>query len=249
MTAITRAEEQPTPAQPGDPLLPANPLVPQTPRQPDPGKPAQPVNPDQPVPEVSATPLVPVEPPGGPTSTIQADSGGTGLALVGLLLVVALALGVVIGLLLRRAQAGGRPAAGSPASAAPGQRLEGTPPAAAADPAGAAITSAPGEVARERARGDALAAALVEVRDRVDNPALTDSIAAALERAGWFAIDPVGSRFDPGAQRAVDREPTDDPTLDGTVASTERLGYRDAAGTVLRTPEVVVRSYEARSTE
>lgn len=250
-----------TPAQPANPgQLPANPMQPE--------KPAAPA---QPGPEVPATPLmpaVPVSPPddASTTSAFRADTGGVGLPLVGLLVLLALGLGVLVGMLLRHARKrrepgdpGGTAPAATPAAARPAPA--GRPPVttAALPPAGPstagpeemaradAVASARAAVVRERSRGDDLAAALVEVRDRVDNPAVTEKIAAALERGGWFAIDPAGARFDPASHRAVDREPTDDPALHGTVASTERLGYQDAAGTVLRNPEVVVHAHDAAS--
>jgi hypothetical protein len=197
-----------SPGKPG-PQLPAGPVTPALPGQP------------APEPGTISTPVA------------AADAGGLGLPLVGMLLVAALALGVLVGLLARRLTAPGRPqAAGRTAGAAPA-------PAAWA----AAEASRAGE-SQQRARADGLAAALVDVRDRLDNAALADRIDAALVRAGWFAIDPIGRPFDPRSQRAVDREPTGDPALHGRVASTERLGYADVGGVVLRTPEVVVHQYD-----
>jgi hypothetical protein len=86
----------------------------------------------------------------------------------------------------------------------------------------------------------ALSEAAIHVRDRVGNRVLADRLAEGLRAAGWTPIEPEGDRFDPAHHTWVDREPTDDPALDGTIAAVERSGYRDRSGTLVRQPEVVV---------
>jgi hypothetical protein len=57
-----------------------------------------------------------------------------------------------------------------------------------------------------------LAEAAIEVRDRLTAASLTARLDAGLAAAGWRLIDPTGSRFDPAAHDAVDRDTTIDPT-------------------------------------
>jgi hypothetical protein len=108
---------------------------------------------------------------------------------------------------------------------------------------------APRPIALQRPQGLAasdseLVSSAIEVRDRVGNKVLADRLGAGLTSAGWITIDPAGDQFDPTYQSSVDREPTFNAALDGTVAAVERYGYRDQTGTVLRSPEVVVYRYE-----
>jgi len=90
-----------------------------------------------------------------------------------------------------------------------------------------------------------LAEAAIEVRDRLTAASLTARLDAGLAAAGWRLIDPTGSRFDPAAHDAVDRDTTIDPTRNGIVAAAERVGWADPSGAVVRRPEVVVYRYAA----
>jgi molecular chaperone GrpE (heat shock protein) len=62
----------------------------------------------------------------------------------------------------------------------------------------------------------------------------------ALADVGVKAIEvPAGTRFDPERHRAADTVMTEEETLAGVVAQTERLGFVDR-GRRLRWPEVLV---------
>jgi len=94
-----------------------------------------------------------------------------------------------------------------------------------------------GGAGAQRAR---LAAALIDLRDRLESDALDAEISAALASSGFREVTVApGSPFDPEQHRGVDWEPTHDPEHDKLVAHTDRPGYVDGT-TVLRPPEVVV---------
>lgn len=91
----------------------------------------------------------------------------------------------------------------------------------------------------------ALVAAIIEASDVVSSEAVCATLAERLEAVGVEAIDVApGSAFDPATHRGVHAEPAPGPEQDGTVAHTDRPGWRDR-GIVLRPPEVVVYRWEA----
>jgi molecular chaperone GrpE (heat shock protein) len=85
----------------------------------------------------------------------------------------------------------------------------------------------------------ALIRACITVIDQVDSVMLREHLEDALSDVGVEPYEPDGERFDPERHDAVGRQPTDDPELDGLVATTQRPGYRDGALDV-RMPEVIV---------
>ena len=165
--------------------------------------------------------------PTEPTATTEVPTAerptsaaaGTSAPVVGILLLLALLVGIAVGYALRMFQ-NPSPRTG-PAGPAPPTLIEGT---SAADAA--------------------LIDAAIDVRDRTTNPLLADRLGQALAAAGVMTIDPSGHPFDPTSQRAVDHEPTDRSDLDDSVASVERLGYDDRSGRFGRLPEVVVYRYD-----
>lgn len=102
----------------------------------------------------------------------------------------------------------------------------------------AGIPAVPTTPVAERA---ALVELCIDLADRLDTagPGLRARVHRGLADVGVVAVEPDGLPFDGAQHDAVDREPTDDPARDRTVASTERAGYLDR-GRLLRRPEVVV---------
>jgi len=100
----------------------------------------------------------------------------------------------------------------------------------------------PADAGTERA---ALVELCIDLADRLreTGPALRTRLHRGLAEVGVIPLEPDGSPFDRGRHDAVDREPTDDPARDRTVASTELTGYLDR-GRVLRRPGVVVYALE-----
>jgi hypothetical protein len=86
----------------------------------------------------------------------------------------------------------------------------------------------------------ALVAGTIEVLDRESNEALRESLLRSLAAAGVEAVSADGERFDAQRHQAIHALDTPDPSLEGTIASTERLGFVDRSGEVLRLPEVTV---------
>ncbi len=205
------------------------------------------------------TPVVPASTVGVPSPDAPAatdSSSGVALPVVGAGLLLALAVGLVVGYLVRSSMLRTAPAPAPPTrstaptpTARPAAPPVPTSPPSAPTPSQASVDAAAvqhlsAQLAEEHRRTTGLVEALVEVRDRIDNPTLSDRVGAALEAAGWYTVDPVGGAFDPERHRSVDRDRTDDPARHRTVAITERVGYQDAAGHVLRLPEVVVYHHE-----
>jgi GrpE protein len=89
-----------------------------------------------------------------------------------------------------------------------------------------------------------LVMACIEVADQVDSLMLRERLADALAEAGVESYEPDGERFDPEVHDAVGRRLTDDATLDGIVAGTQRPGYRDG-DTDVRAAEVLVWRHDA----
>src|SRR6478672_3784141 len=125
-----------------------------------------------------------------------------------------------------------------------GKRLFGlamTVPAAAVAARPLVSTAEPGEQRREGAHDrDVLVAACIDACDTVTSQAIRQRLLGALAEVGVTAVEvPAGTRFDPESHRAADILMTEDETLDGLVAETERLGFVDQ-GRRVRWPEVLV---------
>jgi molecular chaperone GrpE (heat shock protein) len=68
----------------------------------------------------------------------------------------------------------------------------------------------------------------------------------ALQRNGLTRFDPpVGGNFDTSVNTAVAVTPTNDASLDRTIAAVRRSGFRREDGSVVRAAEVVVHRFEA----
>ena len=179
------------------------------------GQPNQPAHP--------ATPMTggaPGQSPGitvtsQPATVPEPAAGGVPVPVVGGLLVAALVAGAVLGWLIR--------------TASRSTEEDRRPPPA---------TTGQGRDT------ELLAAALIDLGDRITNPALADRARNAVRSAGWTVVDPQGQPFDPDRHHAVDRQVTGDQRLDRVVAATERPGWIDPAGTVVRYPDVIVYRYE-----
>jgi hypothetical protein len=153
-----------------------------------------------------------------PTTTTTTDSGtSTGAVILVGLLGVALGAG---GTLLVR---GRRPA---PAVGAGGYgSVAALPPQPASAPAGPSR--------------DGLIRACIEVADQEGSEMLRERLHAALAEVDVRPMFVDGQPFDQRLHRAVGTTPTDDPRRDGTIATTQRLGWT-ADGRPLRLPDVLV---------
>lgn len=214
---VTRAPERP-----GDPTFP----VPGDRETSLPERDNTPTTPAESEPTVTTS--LPVGQPMPEATDDGGDGGGVGLSLVLLLAVVAMAIGAL---------------GGAAASRFAGQRRTPTPLPAAPPPTAPGAAAAPPAHTVPQPDIGPLVAAVVDVRDKVNSEALDDQLGAGLASVGYVTVDPAGQPFDAGAHLAVDRETTTDPALDGVIALSERVGYRDAAGVLVRQPEVVVYRY------
>ncbi|MEU4801587.1 nucleotide exchange factor GrpE [Actinosynnema sp. NPDC023587] len=79
--------------------------------------------------------------------------------------------------------------------------------------------------------------------DRARSSGVVERLEEGLSGIGVTAWRPDGERFDPSLHEAGGTVPTDDTSLDGTVAETEVVGFVDR-GRTLRAPIVTV--YTAR---
>jgi hypothetical protein len=82
--------------------------------------------------------------------------------------------------------------------------------------------------------------------DRAKSPGVVERLEEGLAGVGVAAIRPDGARFDPAHHEAGGTVSTTDETLDGVVAETEVVGFRDRSE-VLRVPIVTVYSKGAPS--
>ena len=89
---------------------------------------------------------------------------------------------------------------------------------------------------KERA---ALAELCVDMHDRVSSEGLRDKVRLGLQRVGIEILSADGESFDPAAHEAVGAVEAPDRRLAGTIASTQRSGYRDH-GRLIREPAVLV---------
>ena len=92
------------------------------------------------------------------------------------------------------------------------------------------------EMEKERA---ALVELCVDMHDRVPSEGLRDKVRLGLQRAGIEIVSAEGQSFDPAAHEALGAVEAPDRRLAGTVASTQRSGYRDH-GRLVREPAVLV---------
>lgn len=92
-------------------------------------------------------------------------------------------------------------------------------------------------------------AALIELcvyaLDRTRSCGVAERLSAGLDGIGVVALRPDGERFDPARHEAGGTVATDDPALDGRIATTELPGFLDR-DRVLRAPVVTV--YRLRET-
>jgi hypothetical protein len=134
--------------------------------------------------------------------------------------------------------ASGKPhaAKGTPASTV--VKASAVTPAGPASAPAAAPAPAALEAAKQRAQ---LVEACIGLADltRDGNEALWERITDALNAVGVATVIPDGGTFDTAQHDAVDRQPTPDPALHLTIASTDMPGYRDGKRW-LRRPQVVV---------
>jgi molecular chaperone GrpE len=86
-------------------------------------------------------------------------------------------------------------------------------------------------------------AALVELCvyafDRARSCGVAERLSAGLDGVGVVALRPDGERFDPARHEAGGTVTTEDPALDGRIATTELPGFLDR-DRVLRAPVVTV---------
>ncbi|WP_298181038.1 nucleotide exchange factor GrpE [Saccharomonospora sp.] len=131
------------------------------------------------------------------------------------------------------------PVAGTP----PADRVtEGTGSRSAAsnfdvEPVG--VTVAPIDHERALADRHALIQLCLYAMDRARSGGVAERIEQGLANIGVHALRPEGQRFDPSLHEAGGAVPTDDPTLEGTVAETEVVGFVDH-DRLLRAPIVTV---------
>lgn len=130
------------------------------------------------------------------------------------------------------------PADTTPPTAAP-TKAPAPPPAPAPAPPAPADTAAADQ---RRLLVESLIGLADLVRD--SNEALWERISDALAAVGVTTVIPDGGSFDTAQHDAVDRQPTADPDLHMTIASTDMAGYRDG-GRWLRRPQVVVYRHQA----
>jgi molecular chaperone GrpE len=179
-----------------------------------------------------------------------------------LLVVVALIVGLSVGLLLRRrpsARRAGVPGGGMPIAPRypqpdprPSDPRPRDPSPAYAPPAYAPpVQQRPVDrepavnperitvsLAGEQAERDALVSACIRARD-MSSGSIRRILGEALAQAGVVEVDPTGQPFDPDRHCSVGLLHTPSSQLDATVASSERVGYDDR-GRHLRQPEVIV---------
>jgi hypothetical protein len=179
------------------------------------------------------------------TTPATATGAMVALPVMGGLLALVLIAGVIAGWVARSATrdvAGPRPGPG-----APDLTTTSPSPSPTASPSTASPSPSTSAASVERDRAALLASTLIDLADRITNEVLADRARDAIRSAGWTVVDPRGQPFDPDQHRAVDRLVTGDAALDRAVAATERPGYRDPAGNLVRPPEVIVYRYEPPS--
>lgn len=186
-----------------------------------------------------------------PATQLPASSGAGGFSTTAALcaLVGAVAAAGLAAAAAARAQGAARSAARGPGGhwRLASQASPGVAGLAAADPVPAAPTVLSPAATRLDPAAEQLVRAAIEVRDVVPSAALAGRLVEGLAGVGVEEVDPVGQRFDPTTQTAISVVDTDDQTLQGTVAHTERLGYR-LHGRIVRPAQVTVYRQAVRST-
>jgi molecular chaperone GrpE (heat shock protein) len=79
----------------------------------------------------------------------------------------------------------------------------------------------------------------VDLYDRLSSNGLRDKLRLGLGRIGIELVAAEGEPFNPAAHQALGEVETSEARLDGTVAATQRSGYRDH-GRLAREPAVLV---------
>ncbi|MFC7342613.1 nucleotide exchange factor GrpE [Saccharopolyspora griseoalba] len=102
-----------------------------------------------------------------------------------------------------------------------------------------AVTSESGALEHALTERAKLIELCVYAVDRARSAGVAQRLVEGLREIGVSALRPDGERFDPVRHEAGGTLPTDDPSLDGTIAETEVPGFADRAQ-VLRAPVVTV---------
>ncbi|SFP80040.1 GrpE protein [Amycolatopsis arida] len=100
-------------------------------------------------------------------------------------------------------------------------------------------TAAPTELEQALADRRALIQLCLYAMDRARSGGVAERLEQGLAAVGVTALRPDGQRFDPAVHEAGGAVPTDDVTLEGTVAETEVVGFVDR-DRLLRAPVVTV---------
>ncbi|WP_216212019.1 nucleotide exchange factor GrpE [Amycolatopsis aidingensis] len=105
----------------------------------------------------------------------------------------------------------------------------------------APVTMPAGDSALEQALSDrrALIQLCLYAIDRARSGGVAERLEQGLAAIGVTALRPEGQRFDPALHEAGGAVPTEDTTLEGTVAETEVVGFADR-NQLLRAPVVTV---------
>nr|PZM96229.1 MAG: nucleotide exchange factor GrpE [Thermocrispum agreste] len=111
----------------------------------------------------------------------------------------------------------------------------------------AADTAQNAEIDRLRAERAELIRLCLYALDRARSGGVVERLEEGLAGVGVTALRPDGEKFDPAVHEAGGTVPTTDPDLDGTIAETELVGFRDG-DKVLRAPIVTVYSVKAGET-
>ena len=111
----------------------------------------------------------------------------------------------------------------------------------------AADTAQNAEIDRLRAERAELIRLCLYALDRARSGGVVERLEEGLAGVGVTAVRPDGEKFDPAVHEAGGTVPTTDPDLDGTIAETELVGFRDG-DKVLRAPIVTVYSVKAGET-
>lgn len=133
----------------------------------------------------------------------------------------------------------------SAANVAPAEHASHAAPAEQGTPA--ADTAQNAEIDRLRAERAELIRLCLYALDLARSGGVVERLEEGLAGVGVTALRPDGEKFDPAVHEAGGTVPTTDPDLDGTIAETELVGFRDG-DKVLRAPIVTVYSVKAGET-
>lgn len=104
---------------------------------------------------------------------------------------------------------------------------------------------AEGDISQLRAERSTLIQLCLYALDRARSGGVVERLEEGLAGVGVTALRPDGERFDPAVHEAGGTVSTSDAALDGTVAETEVVGFRDGT-TLLRAPIVTVYAKDAK---